>query len=131
MLLIDVDLFKRYNDHFGQVMGDECLQTLAKVISLTLNLPEAFVARFGGVEFAVLLPRTGMLEARALAEEIRWAVFEMKMPHPGSASGVQTVSVGVAVLGCEGEGKLFDLVGRANRALERAKELGRNRVVAG
>jgi diguanylate cyclase (GGDEF)-like protein len=130
LLLIDADFFKRYNDHFGHVMGDECLQALAEVISGAATVPDAFVARFGGEEFAVILPRTGLQQARMVAEQIRSAVMEMGLPHPATQSGFQTVSIGVAALGPEGRGVEADLVGRADMALYRAKDFGRNRVVA-
>ena len=130
LLLIDADLFKRYNDHFGHVMGDECLQALAEVISGAATVPDAFVSRFGGEEFAVILPRTGLQQGRLVAEQIRAAVMEMGLPHPATQSGFQTVSIGVAAFGAEGRGVGADLVGRADMALYRAKDLGRNRVVA-
>jgi diguanylate cyclase (GGDEF)-like protein len=130
LLLIDADFFKRYNDHFGHVMGDECLQALAEVISGATTVPDAFVSRFGGEEFAVILPQTGLPQARLVAEQIRAAVMEMGLPHPETQSGFQTVSIGVAAFGPEGRGAGADLVGRADMALYRAKDFGRNRVVA-
>jgi diguanylate cyclase (GGDEF)-like protein len=130
LLLIDADFFKRYNDHFGHVMGDECLQALSEVISGAATVPDAFVSRFGGEEFAVILPRTGLQQGRLVAEQIRAAVMEMGLPHPATQSGFQTVSIGVAAFGAEGRGGVADLVGRADMALYRAKDFGRNSVVA-
>lgn len=131
LLLIDADLFKRYNDHFGHVRGDDCLQAIAAVIARAAVSPDAFAARYGGEEFAVILPRTGLQQARIVAEDIRLAVLEMRLPHPGTLAGVQTVSVGVATTFAPGGvGTVVDLIGRADLALYQAKDLGRNRVVA-
>jgi diguanylate cyclase (GGDEF)-like protein len=111
-------------------MGDECLQALAEVISGAATVPDAFVSRFGGEEFAVILPRTGLQQGRMVAEQIRAAVMEMGLPHPATPSGFQTVSIGVAASGAEAQVTAGDLIGRADMALYRAKEFGRNRVAA-
>ncbi|MBB5057332.1 diguanylate cyclase (GGDEF)-like protein [Granulicella aggregans] len=131
LLLIDADLFKRYNDHYGHMMGDECLQAVAEAISGAATLSDAFVSRFGGEEFAVILPGTGLQQGRAIAEQIRTAVVEMQLPHPSTQIGYQTVSIGVSASTAAGQGRAADLIGQADMALYRAKDLGRNRVVAG
>ena len=130
LLLLDVDLFKSYNDEYGHLGGDECLRCLATLIDRTIEEEGGLAARFGGEEFAVILPGQGLERAEAVAERIRSAVFDWALPHTGSPTGVQTVSLGVASVVPEGAGKVTELVRMADRALYCAKGLGRNRVVA-
>ncbi len=130
LLLLDVDLFKSYNDLYGHLGGDECLRSLAGIIGRTIKNEKGIAARFGGEEFAVILPREGVEGARAVAEQIRRAVEESAFPHESSPVGVQTVSLGVAALAPSVEGTVTELVRVADGALYRAKNLGRNRVVA-
>jgi diguanylate cyclase (GGDEF)-like protein len=128
LLLIDADLFKGYNDVHGHLRGDECLRSIAGIISLTTGPGKATVARYGGEEFAVVFPGEGGKHARLLAERIRLAVLDMRLPHPSSPSGLQTVSVGVAVIVPDGIQGVDELIGAADLALYRAKGLGRNQV---
>jgi diguanylate cyclase (GGDEF)-like protein len=129
LLLIDADLFKSYNDAHGHLRGDQCLRSIAGIISVTVSDGDATVARFGGEEFAVVLPGKGEKHARLLAERIRLAVLEMCLPHPSSPSGMQTVSLGVAAAVPDGVRDAAELIGIADVALYRAKGLGRNQVV--
>lgn len=127
LVLIDVDMFKAYNDIYGHIGGDECLRCIAKVIGGNLQRSVDMAARFGGEEFAVILPNTGMEGAILVAEHIRDSVEAMKIPHSGSVHGVQTVSLGVAVAQPDLSGSLLSLLSAADHALYRAKSLGRNR----
>lgn len=135
LVLIDADLFKSYNDAHGHLRGDECLRSIAGIISETASKSAiagkgtATVARYGGEEFAVVLPGEGKEHARLLAERIRMAAVEMRLPHPCSPSGLQTVSLGVAALVPDGSQAAAELIGMADLALYRAKGLGRNQVV--
>ena len=129
LLLLDADLFKRYNDIYGHLGGDECLRCIAGVIAETIENGVGMAARFGGEEFAVILPGEGIDGAQRVAERICEAVQGMHMPHPGSPAGVQTVSIGVAGLVPQNGQQAMELVTIADRALYRAKDLGRNRVV--
>jgi len=129
LLLLDADLFKRYNDIYGHLGGDECLRCIAGVIAETIENGMGMAARFGGEEFAVILPGEGIDGAQRVAERICEAVAGMHMPHPGSPAGVQTVSIGVAGLVPRNGQQAMELVTLADRALYRAKDLGRNRVV--
>jgi diguanylate cyclase (GGDEF)-like protein len=129
LVLIDADLFKSYNDVHGHLRGDECLRSIAGIISVTVDKETATVARFGGEEFAVVLPGEGKEHARLLAERIRMAAVGMRLPHPSAPSGLQTVSLGVAVMTSDIGQDVAELIGMADLALYRAKGLGRNQVV--
>jgi diguanylate cyclase (GGDEF)-like protein len=128
LLLIDVDLFKSYNDIYGHVGGDECLRCIAKVIANTVHDKADIAARFGGEEFAVILPNTPLDEALQVAERVRQAVAAMKVPHSGNQLGIQTISVGVAAGVPDRSAPLISLLTDSDHALYRAKYLGRNRV---
>ena len=130
LLLLDVDLFKSYNDLYGHLGGDECLRTIAEILQETIDGGVGIAARFGGEEFAVILPGADADAAERLGDEIRRSVFDRGLPHAGSPAGVQTVSLGVASLVPRGQEQVMDLVRIADRALYRAKGLGRNRVAA-
>lgn len=129
MLLLDVDCFKAYNDHLGHLAGDTCLKAVAGTVADAHRRAGEVVARFGGEEFAVLLPGVSQENARAAAEDLRQRVQRLDLPHPGSSvASVVTVSVGVAWVLPEGEGSVTDLLVAADRSLYRAKAAGRNRV---
>ncbi len=131
LLLIDVDLFKSYNDIHGHVAGDECLRRIAKVIAATLQRNSDIASRFGGEEFAIILPNTRLEGALAVAESMRQAVADMKQPHPGSPAGIKTISIGAAAtIPCLDEASL-SLLADSDHALYQAKSRGRNRVECG
>jgi diguanylate cyclase (GGDEF)-like protein len=130
ILLIDVDLFKSYNDIYGHIGGDECLRCIANVIAATLQRSSDRASRFGGEEFAIILPNTELDRALIVAENIRKAVAAMNLPHPCSPHGGQTISIGVAAVIPVQEGSFLSLLTQSDHALYRAKDLGRNRVEA-
>jgi diguanylate cyclase (GGDEF)-like protein len=129
LVLIDVDCFKNYNDHYGHPAGDACLQKVADALQSAARRSGDLMARFGGEEFVALLPGTDAADAAALAERMRRQVADLQIPHAASrvAAGV-TVSLGVASLMPADAGQPPDLVAAADAALYRAKEQGRNRV---
>jgi diguanylate cyclase (GGDEF)-like protein len=128
LIMLDVDHFKQFNDHYGHLTGDGCLQHVATVITQCVNRPQDMVCRFGGEEFVVLLPETDHEGAYLLGERIRSAVEGLALEHKGSeASAFVTVSLGVATLS-PSEGNPRTLVQIADEALYRAKAAGRNRV---
>ena len=129
LILIDADLFKSYNDAHGHLGGDQCLASIARIISQTVTRGSATVARFGGEEFAVILPGEDRERAHQVAEHIRQAAVGMRLPHPSSPSGLQTISLGVAAMVPGPEQDVSELIGMADLALYRAKGLGRNQVV--
>jgi diguanylate cyclase (GGDEF)-like protein len=127
--VIDVDHFKAYNDHYGHVMGDECLTRVARSIDGAVRRAGDLAARYGGEEFAVVLPATDSTTARAVAFNIIQAVRALKIPHQKSTHGIVTVSVGVASLIPRQGMTAKQLIDLADTALYRAKETGRNRAV--
>jgi diguanylate cyclase (GGDEF)-like protein len=128
LLMVDVDLFKAYNDLFGHIHGDACLRQIAVAISDALPPSIGAVARFGGEEFAVILPNTDSTQAMAVAEDLRTAVAAMQLPHTGSPWHIQTVSIGVAVAVPDPTHSPLTLLNASDSALYCAKLLGRNRV---
>jgi diguanylate cyclase (GGDEF)-like protein/PAS domain S-box-containing protein len=129
LLLIDADHFKRYNDTYGHVRGDSCLKQIAEAAHDVVLRPGDLVSRYGGEEFAIVLPGTDENGAKAVAEDICQAIRNRRIPHEGNAPGIVTVSVGCATV-IPQRGKLpLDLIESADQALYRAKGRGRNRVV--
>ena len=129
LVMCDIDKFKEYNDTYGHRQGDDCLQKVAKAIRENLQRPGDFCARYGGDEFVVVLPGTDKDGARALSEKILESVKSLQIRHKkspprflvGLSLGVATTEPGMEI-GHE------ELVRRADAALYRAKQKGRNRV---
>lgn len=131
VVMADIDFFKDYNDSLGHQAGDECLKAVATLIADTLKRPADLMARYGGEEFVVVLPGTDKRGAIDVAEDIRLGVEALKMPHPSSrVNSVLTISLGVAgvVPGKGGALEPVDLLKKADQALYKAKEAGRNQV---
>ncbi len=130
VIMLDVDHFKAYNDHYGHQQGDECLRRVGEVLLTTVRRAGELVARYGGEEFVVVLPGTSVIHAMAVAESIRANIQAAGIAHAHSGvAAVVTVSLGVAV-GIPTQGDARDaLVHAADAALYRAKDQGRNRVV--
>ncbi|MBC7455460.1 MAG: diguanylate cyclase [Massilia sp.] len=128
LVMIDVDYFKRFNDHYGHVAGDNCLQLAARAVQGGQRRPGDIAARFGGEEFAILLPNTDLQGACAVAEAVRAAIADARFAHAGSPMHIVTVSVGVHA-GIPAKGlSSFSLLEAADRSLYQAKAEGRNRV---
>lgn len=128
LLLIDVDLFKAYNDLFGHIGGDACLRLIACAIAEALSPSVGVVCRFGGEEFAVILPKMERDGALAVAEDLRAAVAAMNLPHVESPWQIQTISIGVAAGVPDRTESALWLLNASDSALYCAKRLGRNRV---
>ena len=127
VLLIDIDHFKSVNDNHGHLVGDDCLQEVAKRISNQMRWPTDLAARYGGEEFCVVLPETDLKGAETVAERIRAKVNE----HPVETRDVElpsSVSIGVHVGIPASPDVVNDFLAAADEALYRAKENGRNRV---
>lgn len=131
LLLIDVDHFKGFNDHYGHPAGDACLAHLARTIEDVVIRKQDMIARYGGEEFAVLLADCVADDARAIAELLREGVAAAAIPHEGRRDGQRfvTVSVGVADHDPTGGATIADVIAAADRHLYAAKRAGRNRVV--
>ena len=126
MIMLDVDLFKQFNDLYGHHAGDECLQAVANALRDRCHRAQDHVARFGGEEFALLLPHTTLIGAQHIADEIRLAIRELQIPHEGSPWRFVTVSLGCAVLTPDRETEKAELFRLADAALYKAKAGGRN-----
>lgn len=132
LLLADIDAFKEFNDAHGHRAGDDCLKRVANAIRETVHRAGDVVVRYGGEEFAVMLPDTDRQSARRLAETIRQHVMDLAIEHPASATGrFLTISIGAATcIPDRDERKSATLVEAADQALYAAKRTGRNRVVS-
>lgn len=129
-IICDIDFFKRYNDTYGHVKGDETLHAVAQAIGATLKRPMDLVARYGGEEFAIVLPNTDLQGATRVAREVKAAVEALQIPHKASSiSPFVTLSFGVTAHIPEGKAPARFLVEQADRALYKAKDKGRNRIV--
>ncbi|WP_229455428.1 sensor domain-containing diguanylate cyclase [Massilia sp. KIM] len=130
LVMLDVDFFKKFNDTYGHVAGDDCLRRVATAIGDSLARPSDLAARYGGEEFVVLLPATHARGAQRVAERIREAVMAAAIPHAGNPAGIVTISAGVSSMrftpGEDADPTL--LVERADALLYRAKQAGRNQV---
>ncbi len=127
LLLIDADLFKSYNDTYGHLRGDSCLKQIAEAAQDVVARPGDLVARFGGEEFATILPNTGSSGALQLAHDICAVMRNRELPHSANPSGVVTVSVGCATLIPQLGKHAALLIDCADKALYQAKRAGRNR----
>lgn len=133
LLMVDVDFFKRYNDHYGHLLGDECLRTVAAQLKRVLHRHGDFVGRYGGEEFVAILPGTDPAGALKIAEAVLDATADLNMPHEKSDYGKVTLSVGVATLdpslsSWEMLANAEALLYVADQALYAAKLAGRNTV---
>lgn len=127
LLMIDVDLFKLYNDTLGHQAGDICLLTIAQTLEKALLRSSDKVFRYGGEEFTVILPSTSATAALAVAGRIMDAIHQLKIPHKCSPiAPFITISVGIATRGPEDATDNETLIKQADKALYRAKSSGRN-----
>jgi diguanylate cyclase (GGDEF)-like protein len=131
LLMIDIDSFKAYNDHYGHPQGDQCLIQVAAALAAMLKRPCDLVARYGGEEFAAILPDTNAEQALQMAEAIRLRTIELAIPHlPDGEGQLVTVSIGIATRHADSTADAAALISAADRALYQAKRDGRNRVAA-
>lgn len=128
IIMIDVDHFKQYNDHYGHLKGDECLRHVAQTLRSIPARPGDLVARYGGEEFAVILPGTDMEGAELVAASLLKSIADLQAPHQRSAFGIVTVSLGVSCVMPTREKAVSELVNAADNALYIAKSNGRNQV---
>ncbi len=131
IIMLDVDYFKAYNDHYGHPAGDRVLANIALVLQNSVSRASDFVARYGGEEFIVLLPGTDVMGARGVAVQIQQGLARAAIQHAYSAvSPYLTVSQGLAVVKASERVNLQEAINRADDALYAAKEEGRNTIKA-
>ena len=130
LLMVDIDHFKKHNDNHGHQAGDECLRLVARTLASTARRAGDLPARYGGEEFAVLLPASSIEGASALAERIRVAVEQLRLPYLEASAGRHvSVSIGVAACVPDQTATSSVLVAAADEALYQAKAVGRNQVI--
>ena len=127
LLMIDIDHFKLYNDHYGHLEGDSCIRAVAAALSDVASRTTDMVARYGGEEFAVLMSDTDAGAAQVMAERCLQAVAALGMPHLKSQHGRVSISVGVSTVLPARDASPDSLIGQADKALYAAKREGRNR----
>jgi diguanylate cyclase (GGDEF)-like protein len=128
LLMIDIDHFKLFNDHYGHQEGDRCIRAVAQTLQQVASRASDLVARYGGEEFAVLLADTDDLAATRIAEQCLAAVAAMVMPHAVSAVGLHvSISIGICTLNVDEQAASERLITQADQALYQAKRSGRNR----
>lgn len=124
-IMLDVDYFKRFNDHYGHQAGDDCLRQIANVLNISVRTPEDLVARYGGEEFVLLLPTATFAQAITVTQRIKVKLAAAAIPHTASeVSSFVTISMGVSI--STGHTSAKALIAAADAALYRAKQAGRN-----
>jgi diguanylate cyclase (GGDEF)-like protein len=132
LLMIDVDHFKAYNDHYGHQQGDDCLRRVARLLVDSVGRPGDLVARYGGEEFVCLLPEIDEDGARAVAAKFAAAIEQAAIPHPGAGlDGRLTISIGVATVTDLVTHRPAEAVALADKLLYAAKRAGRDQIAAG
>jgi diguanylate cyclase (GGDEF)-like protein len=131
VILIDIDFFKQYNDHYGHIQGDECLRRVAVALKAGATRPRDFLARYGGEEFVLVLPETDAKGAEAVAARCREAVAEAKIAHErSSVAPMVTISLGVGTITPAATDRALGFIEAVDKRLYRAKQRGRNALVA-
>lgn len=129
LVMIDIDLFKTYNDRYGHPAGDRCLSTVAAALKSAISRPRDFIARYGGEEMVLLLPGADAEGAATVAQAAREAVMDAHIEHADNPEGRLTISLGVAAFVPQPGRTAQELLQLADDALYEAKRAGRNRVV--
>jgi diguanylate cyclase (GGDEF)-like protein/PAS domain S-box-containing protein len=130
VILLDIDYFKQYNDHYGHIQGDDCLKTVAQALAKAATRSRDFFARYGGEEFVLVLPETDAESAQKVAERCRNVIFKAQIPHAHSAvSQILTISLGVGTITPGPDDDLVAFIESVDRQLYQAKERGRNCIV--
>jgi diguanylate cyclase (GGDEF)-like protein len=128
VVMVDVDEFKKYNDLYGHLGGDDCLQRIAQALRTAVLRSTDLVARYGGEEMVLLLPGTDADGALEVAQRARLAVVDLQIPHAAAVLGTVSISLGAAAWVPQPGSTPFELLKAADEALYRAKQGGRNTV---
>lgn len=132
LVLLDIDHFKQFNDHYGHQAGDDCLRRVAAALQSSMHRAADRAARYGGEEFVAIFPNTPLQHAQGMAGHIRRSILDLNIPHAYSSVAEQvTASMGVACTVPNDDRGFKRLVGAADAALYQAKDRGRNCVIAG
>ncbi|MEC5385061.1 diguanylate cyclase [Uliginosibacterium sp. H3] len=132
LILVDIDYFKQYNDHYGHVQGDECLKLVASVLSGAAKRPRDLFARFGGEEFIFVLPETPADAAQLIAERCRELILSEQIAHAASQiNPLLTISLGVGTVTPTHDDQVVAFLEGVDRQLYQAKQQGRDRIAAG
>ena len=131
VMMIDIDFFKQYNDHYGHVGGDDCLKRVANALKTGATRPRDILARYGGEEFILVLPETDEKGAAQVAARCREALAEERIPHERSTvAPTVTISIGLGTIVPSTEDSAVGFIEEVDRRLYRAKQRGRNCVVS-
>lgn len=132
LLILDIDFFKQYNDHYGHIQGDECLRRVAQTLSLAANRPRDFIARIGGEEFVWLLPESDAESARLVARKCLHLIRQQQIAHAASSvSALVTLSLGVGTTVVHLGDSAVNFVEQVDKLLYQAKRNGRARAEFG
>jgi len=132
LIMLDIDFFKLYNDHYGHQGGDDCLKKVAKGLDSAIHRETDFLARYGGEEFSAILPDTDLNGSAKVAEEMRQAIKALRLEHAKSkVTDIVSISIGVAAVIPQKGTDPDILIAAADQALYKAKEDGRDRVKSG
>ncbi len=132
VIMIDIDFFKQYNDHYGHIQGDSCLKRVGQALNSAATRARDFLGRYGGEEFVLVLPETDEASACKVAERCQQLVLKEQIVHEKSSAGrIVTISLGVGtIIPAHGDDPT-EFVAEVDRRLYQAKQGGRNRIVRG
>lgn len=129
VLLMDIDYFKRFNDTYGHLKGDDCLKLISKELNIRLMKEGTFLYRWGGEEFATIIRDKDINYFKELSNELRKLVYNLKIPNEKSdISDYTTISIGISIANASNKLNPYDLVSKSDEALYLAKENGRNKI---
>jgi diguanylate cyclase (GGDEF)-like protein/PAS domain S-box-containing protein len=130
VIMLDIDYFKQYNDHYGHIQGDDCLRSVAQSLDSAATRSRDFLARFGGEEFVLVLPETDEESAKKVAERCRSLIFKAQIPHAASqVSQMLTLSLGVGTIIPAHKDTAMAFIDEVDQRLYQAKQKGRNCIV--
>jgi diguanylate cyclase (GGDEF) domain len=127
-LMLDIDNFKKYNDTYGHLRGDKCLQAVAEAVRKAVKRPRDMVARYGGEEFVIILAETDARGALFIAEQAQTNVRELEIEHSSSSIKIVSISIGVAAMIPYHKNHPEELLNMADEALYQSKAKGRNSI---